>query len=411
MGWFGEQKKRTLYLSCEKSAFETYLAGEILFPLVGAQGEILAPVVDKGETVKAGVVVAGEEGCELRCPVSGKIEDIGGAPYPTGLRSVPVLRIKPEDPETDEAAIDPMESSDSGELWDQVRKAGLPATLAGFTTDACFPWADGSNPQADILVISGADIDVGLTARVQRSRESLDELHAAAETVKKLFGAGLIRFALPKKVSDEFKALGTGSLELDERYPTSMDRLIKTAMANQGGEGKISVISVHLALALHSIIAKGVLPRFADLTVGDRNGKKKNLRVLVGTRAGDVLQHAGMAYESGDRLLFGGPMTGLAQFDPDTPVLAGMDGLTVVPGAEHDEYRSRPCVNCGACTDVCPARLQPQEMGRYCEYGRYEEAATLDYCIECGLCTYVCPSYRPLKQWFTMGKKILAKSE
>ena len=58
-------------------------------------------------------------------------------------------------------------------------------------------------------MISGADIDIGLTARVQRSRESLEELQAAAETVKKLFGASQIRFALPKIVSDEFKSLGT----------------------------------------------------------------------------------------------------------------------------------------------------------------------------------------------------------
>ncbi len=411
MGWFGEQKKRTLHLSCEKSAFETYLVGEILFPLVGNDGEILSPVVDKGETVKAGVVVAGEEGHELRCPVSGKIEEITVAPYPTGLRAVPVLRIVPENAQQDEPGIDPVESNDSEALWDQIRKAGLPATLAGFSFDAGFPWADGSNPKADILVISGADIDIGLTARVQRSRESLEELQVAAETVKKLFGASQIRFALPKAVSDEFKALGTGSLELDDKYPTSFDRLIKTAMANQGGNGEISVISVHLALAFHSIITKGVLPRFCDLTVVGRDGSKKNLCVLVGTRAGDVLKQAGIAYESGDRLLFGGSMSGLAQFDPNTPVLAGMDGLTVIPAAEHDEFRSRPCVNCGACTAVCPARLQPQEMGRYCEYGRYEEVATLDYCIECGLCTYVCPSYRPLKQWFTMGKKHLAKSE
>ena len=109
MPWDGSasRKKRTLHLSCEKSAFETYLAGEILFPLVGNDGEILSPVVDKGETVKAGVVVAGEEGHELRCPVSGKIEEITVAPYPTGLRAVPVLRIIPENAQQDEPGIDP----------------------------------------------------------------------------------------------------------------------------------------------------------------------------------------------------------------------------------------------------------------------------------------------------------------
>ena len=68
-----------------------------------------------------------------------------------------------------------------------------------------------------------------------------------------------------------------------------------------------------------------------------------------------------------------------------------------------------PCIRCGACAEVCPAQLQPQELLRQLRSDDLASAASgrlLD-CSECGRCDPVCPSSIPLLQTFHEGKQEL----
>ena len=55
---------------------------------------------------------------------------------------------------------------------------------------------------------------------------------------------------------------------------------------------------------------------------------------------------------------------------------------------------------------VCPSRLVPGMLSRYCEYGEFEKAdnAHLFNCTECGCCAYVCPAGRSMVQFMIHGK-------
>jgi len=66
----------------------------------------------------------------------------------------------------------------------------------------------------------------------------------------------------------------------------------------------------------------------------------------------------------------------------------------------------RPCIACGRCEEVCPARLMPQILHRLLYHEAIDEAqaAGLPGCVECGLCTYVCPSKIDLQNQFTDAK-------
>jgi len=69
----------------------------------------------------------------------------------------------------------------------------------------------------------------------------------------------------------------------------------------------------------------------------------------------------------------------------------------------------RPCISCGYCDEVCPAKILPHLIYRHIERDAVDETLNLRIfdCIECNLCDYVCPSKLPLAGFIKEGKKKL----
>ena len=68
-----------------------------------------------------------------------------------------------------------------------------------------------------------------------------------------------------------------------------------------------------------------------------------------------------------------------------------------------------PCINCGECVRVCPAKLLPQELHWYIRARDFKvvEKLNLADCIECGCCDVICPSHIPLVEYYRYGKSEL----
>lgn len=75
-----------------------------------------------------------------------------------------------------------------------------------------------------------------------------------------------------------------------------------------------------------------------------------------------------------------------------------------------DLEREHACIRCGACVEVCPAGLMPQELYRNVKSSDWSQANALklEACIDCGCCNAVCPSHIPLVQHFMAAKKVTA---
>jgi Na+-transporting NADH:ubiquinone oxidoreductase subunit NqrA len=69
----------------------------------------------------------------------------------------------------------------------------------------------------------------------------------------------------------------------------------------------------------------------------------------------------------------------------------------------------RPCVTCGFCEEVCPARIMPHVLHKLIFQDDLEAAAKarLDLCIACGLCSYVCPSKLELAEEFQRTRRMM----
>ena len=67
----------------------------------------------------------------------------------------------------------------------------------------------------------------------------------------------------------------------------------------------------------------------------------------------------------GDRLIFGGPMTGTAIYSEEQPVTADCDAIMVQDSSAIVFTGDDPCINCGECIRICPTKVPVNLMVRF----------------------------------------------
>jgi electron transport complex protein RnfC len=106
------------------------------------------------------------------------------------------------------------------------------------------------------------------------------------------------------------------------------------------------------------------------------------------------------------KILFGGPMMGSAVPSMAIPIQKNTSGVILMTEEETYTTAEGPCIRCSRCIQNCSCKLSPVLMNNALEAGDLDEAvwAGLSDCIECGACTYVCPARIRLVQRFRIGK-------
>ncbi|MDR2727250.1 MAG: 4Fe-4S dicluster domain-containing protein, partial [Deltaproteobacteria bacterium] len=163
------------------------------------------------------------------------------------------------------------------------------------------------------------------------------------------------------------------------------------------------------AVGLHEIWKLGRVARTGlpvTETVLTLNGV--NYLVPLGTMARDLLGHAQIALADGDALVFNGPLRGIAQNRPEVGVNSQTYGICVIRSDEAPPLAGdAPCIACGECVQICPARIQPDMLSRYAELEKDDtcRALHIEACLDCGLCTYVCLARRPVLQYLRLARR------
>jgi electron transport complex protein RnfC len=140
----------------------------------------------------------------------------------------------------------------------------------------------------------------------------------------------------------------------------------------------------------------------------------KNVLVPIGTAMAEVFAFCGgLLNEFPAKVVYGGPMMGIAVPDTSAPILKNTNAILALTEKETRLPKTTACIRCGSCTNTCPFGINPAEIAR--AYAKRDAVAlqelSLTACMECGCCSFVCPANRPLVQTNKLAKVFLKEEQ
>ena len=137
----------------------------------------------------------------------------------------------------------------------------------------------------------------------------------------------------------------------------------------------------------------------------------KNVIAPIGTPLEKLFDFCGGFKSEPKKVLYGGPMMGIAVSSLDVPVLKMTNAAIALDEKEARPPKTTACINCGECVNHCPLRLDPRAIAKAYKLDQCDELKKLcaDLCMECGCCAYVCPAKRHIVQTNKLAKAKLNK--
>ena len=406
------------------------LPRRLVLPVQQHIGQAAEPIVQVGDAVGKGQLIARAVdyvSAPLHAPTSGRVAEIGPLPipHPSGLSDTCIV-IEPDGEDRWgelPAPIDDFRTADPADLRERIRWAGI-VGLGG----AAFPTAvkvnvAGKRP-IETLILNAAECEPYITCDDRLMREQAPDVLDGIAILRHLVGARECLIGIEDNKPEAIAALSAAIAERGD----DVEVVVVPSVYPSGGEKQLIQLLTGLEVPSHGLpAAVGVLCQnvataaaVADavlrgrplieriVTVTGRGVRQPgNYRVAIGTPAEFVIAESGGYSTHIHQLILGGPMMGFALRSDKVPVTKAANCLLA---ASHEEaprrQAQRPCIRCGACADVCPARLLPQQLYWYArarDFDKVQDYHLFD-CIECGCCGYVCPSHIPLVHYYRFAK-------
>ena len=372
--------------------------------------DLILPQV--GDEVKAGqkiVVVKGKADYVIS-PVSGTITAVSPYVGNFGMQMTSLVIQKGGNMETDSTFAEAAESPSLQSTVDYL--AQLPGVLP--ISLLC-----SAEPKIKTLVIGGMDADLLVQTKQHVVKTSASLIKRGIEILKEITDIEQYIMAVPEALHQEAASAGAAVKLVMPAYPSASPYLVANDIlgkelpaGDRFEDHGIAFVSAEAVAALGSAYEKKTIPTQKILTVIDKIGTKKLVSAQIGTPLRDIFTALNIRPEDGDRVIIGGPMTGLAAYTEDHPVGLDTDAVILQDRSEIPYVSNNACINCGECIRTCPAKIQVNMLVRFLEVGQYDEAADnydLFSCIECGLCSYVCTAKIPIFQYIRLAKYELAR--
>ena len=397
---------------------------QVVLPMSQHVGAPCKPTVSVGDQVSVGQVV-GEPtglGAPIHASVSGKVVAVEPRPHTSG-GSVMAVVIENDGLDTPAPPIPipaPVEKLTPEQAVDIVRLAGITGMGgAGFPTHVKLSSGMG---KVDTIILNGAECEPYITADHRLMLERPEKVVEGGRILMRALGLSKLIIGVEANKMDAVEALRSKAGDdvevraLRVRYPQGSEKqLIQNITGRQIPPGGLpahvgcAVFNVATAAAVYDACYAGRPVTRRVVTVAGKSVMDPvNVEVPLGIPLQTLVDVAGGFKGAPGRVLSGGPMMGVAQYDLTAPVIKGTNALLVL---RNREFTPTPkgtltCIHCGKCVGACPMKLTPLFFNQRFTAGRYEELEGLRIldCIECGSCAYSCPARIPLVQSIRAGK-------
>lgn len=407
--------------TCKKAIEKMKAPSRVAIPLSQHIGAPTIALVNKGDKVLAGQVIARNDdalSCPVHASISGTVVDIEQRNSYSGIGKTEYIIIE-NDEKYEECEFSPLgENFSIEEFVDCIKNAGISGMGgASFPTYAKILSAIG---KAKELIINCAECEPYITAN---HRLLLEDAESVISGVKLLTGAlGIEKavFAVENNKPDVISLLrelirDNSSLSvavMKTKYPQGDERQIMYALHKvQLPAGKLPadlgyvIFNAETCAAVYHAVKEGkpLIQRVVTVS-GDCIKEPKNLLVPIGTSFADVIDYCGGFVKEPAKIVSGGPMMGMAQWDINTPVVKGTSAILAL--SENKKEVHSACIHCGKCIGVCPMHLMPNYLALFSSNGNYDKCEEYNCmsCVECGCCTYTCPGNVQIVQHIRKAK-------
>lgn len=390
---------------------------------VGAPCEAIVSV---GDRVKVGQKI-GDSKTFLSAPVhssiSGVVKGISKMYTPDGMKTDCVV-IESDGLNEIHESVKPLENFDKlskDEIINLIKDAGIVGLGgAGFPMHAKLVTADDS--KIDTAILNGAECEPYITVDHRVMLEQPESIIEGLKIIMHCLDLETGYIGIEDNKKDAIEALKSSIKEdnikvvsLKTKFPQGDSYRMVDAILDRkvpsGGRCKdvgtiVSNVSTALAVAELFKLGKPLYERTITVT-GNGVKEPKNLKVKIGTTIKDIIEQCGGFNGEPGKIIIGGPMTGLAQFSLDTPVIKETSAIIVLTPEESTHSETEPCIKCGRCLRVCPVSLQPLLLSAYSLKDMFEmtQEYHVEECIQCGACSFICPSKRPLTESIRHAKR------
>ncbi len=387
------------------------------------------PCVKIGDHVDVGTVIAHPDGAvsaPVHASVSGKVSAIRDVTLANGRR-VPGIVITSDGEMTKDPGIQPPTVNSKEDFIKALETSGI-VGLGGAGFPTYVKYASDNPGVIEELIVNGAECEPYITSDSVTMANKAEDIAYALTRMQELFGFQKIIIAIENNKKAGIAAMeaiclqipGASVKVLPEMYPQGGEKvLIYHTTGKVVPEGGLPshvgcIVSNSSTVAEIGCFLKTGMPLVNRCITVDGSAVKspKNVVAPVGTSLRDLLDFAGGLQDEAVKVMYGGPMMGIAVPDLDVPVLKNTNAVLAFGKGDAILPKPTPCIRCGACTNHCPFGINPAAIAKAYKAEDVEEldrlGATL--CMECGCCSYICPAHRPLTETNRLAKRAVRRA-